>query len=158
LLNFDHTKIKKRPPYFVVMTRNRVIGIGLIVAGLSMPQPAESLMMGICEEKVNHYAEVSIPTEFYEVKSGDTLGSITEERFGDSSRYMEIANRNESIVDPNMIYAGSEIEVWGPIESERYLISKEGFGPCVFGDERRMTRKVVHPQGTTETDVKRMYR
>lgn len=43
------------------------------------------------------------------VSSGETLGAIAEYWYGDSGRYMEIADRNG--IDPDYIEAGQEIVI-----------------------------------------------
>jgi len=53
--------------------------------------------------------------EFYEIKSGDTLGKISKQFYGKSSAYMKIFEANRDIIsDPNKIYPGQKIRI--PIE------------------------------------------
>jgi nucleoid-associated protein YgaU len=50
--------------------------------------------------------------EFYEIKSGDTLGTIAKQFYGKSSQYMRIFEANREIIDdPNKIYAGQKIRI-----------------------------------------------
>jgi nucleoid-associated protein YgaU len=50
--------------------------------------------------------------EFYEIKSGDTLGGISKQFYGKSSQYMRIFEANREIIsDPNKIYPGQKIRI-----------------------------------------------
>ena len=50
--------------------------------------------------------------EFYEIKSGDTLGAISKQFYGKSSQYMRIFEANREIIsDPNKIYPGQKIRI-----------------------------------------------
>lgn len=50
--------------------------------------------------------------EFYEIKSGDTLGAIAKQFYGKSSAYMRIFEANREIIsDPNKIYPGQKIRI-----------------------------------------------
>ncbi len=50
--------------------------------------------------------------EFYEIKSGDTLGGIAKQFYGKSSQYMRIFEANKEIIsDPNKIYPGQKIRI-----------------------------------------------
>jgi hypothetical protein len=131
------------------------LGIGLLVVGLTVPQEANGLLMVACTILTDHYEKFSRPVEFYRVQLGDTLGSIAKERFGDSSKYMEIADQNESITDPDLIYAGDIINVRS-IESERFLgRHTDQMGVCPISQVG--VREIVHPEGTTRWDLEQKY-
>ncbi len=50
--------------------------------------------------------------EFYEIKSGDTLGAISKQFYGKSSQYMRIFEANREIIsDPNKIHPGQKIRI-----------------------------------------------
>lgn len=50
--------------------------------------------------------------EFYEIKSGDTLGAIAKKFYGKASQYMRIFEANRDIIDdPNKIYPGQKIRI-----------------------------------------------
>ena len=50
--------------------------------------------------------------QFYEIKSGDTLGAISKQFYGKSSQYMRIYEANSEIIsDPNKIYPGQKIRI-----------------------------------------------
>jgi nucleoid-associated protein YgaU len=50
--------------------------------------------------------------EFYEIKSGDTLGAIAKQFYGKASQYMRIFEANRDIIDdPNKIYPGQKIRI-----------------------------------------------
>lgn len=65
--------------------------------------------------KVDCQLEVSNPepeSTFYTVKSGDTLGKIAKEIYGDSSKYMAIFEANKPLMtDPNKIYVGQNLRI-----------------------------------------------
>jgi len=49
---------------------------------------------------------------FYTVKSGDTLGKIAKAHLGDASRYTEIFEANQPLLeDPNRIYPGQVLRI-----------------------------------------------
>lgn len=48
----------------------------------------------------------------YTVRSGDTLGEIAEEQYGDASRYPEIFQANRPMLkDPDLIYPGQVLRI-----------------------------------------------
>ncbi len=50
--------------------------------------------------------------QFYEIKSGDTLGAISKQFYGKSSQYMRIFEANREIIsDPNKIHPGQKIRI-----------------------------------------------
>lgn len=53
---------------------------------------------------------------FYTVKSGDTLGKIAKEQYGDASRYQELFEANRPMLDdPDRIYPGQVLRVPGAL-------------------------------------------
>ena len=52
------------------------------------------------------------PSTFYTVKSGDTLGQIAKEFYGDAGKYPEIFEANKPMLsDPNKIYPGQSLRI-----------------------------------------------
>lgn len=52
--------------------------------------------------------------KFYTVESGDTLGGIAKEQYGDASRYKEIFEANRATLDdPDRIYPGQVLRIPG---------------------------------------------
>ena len=50
--------------------------------------------------------------EYYEIKSGDTLGAIAKQFYGKASAYMKIFEANREIIqDPDKIYPGQKIRI-----------------------------------------------
>ena len=50
--------------------------------------------------------------EFYEIKSGDTLGAIAKHFYGNAGQYMRIFEANREIIsDPDKIYPGQKIRI-----------------------------------------------
>lgn len=57
-------------------------------------------------------AEEVSKDEFYEIKSGDTLGAVAKQFYGKSSAYMKIFEANKDIIsDPDKIYPGQKIRI-----------------------------------------------
>ena len=51
-------------------------------------------------------------TQFYTIKSGDTLGKIAKEFYGNAMEYPRIFEANREIIeDPNKIYPGQKIRI-----------------------------------------------
>ncbi|MEL6987654.1 MAG: peptidoglycan-binding protein LysM [Bacteroidota bacterium] len=51
-------------------------------------------------------------SQFYEVKSGDTLGKIAKEYYGDPMKYPIIFEANKPMLaDPNLIYPGQVLRI-----------------------------------------------
>lgn len=49
---------------------------------------------------------------FYEVKSGDTLGKIAKQHYGEASKYTEIFEANKPMLkDPDKIYPGQKLRI-----------------------------------------------
>ena len=50
--------------------------------------------------------------DFYEVKSGDTLGKIAKQFYGDASKYPDIFEANKPMLkDPDKIYPGQKLRI-----------------------------------------------
>ena len=90
----DNQAIKEQ----AILIAGNIKGVEKINAdGLNAPEPAPE--------------EVS-KDEFYEIKSGDTLGAISKQFYGKSSQYMRIFEANRDIIsDPNKIYPGQKIRI-----------------------------------------------
>ena len=51
-------------------------------------------------------------TQWYEVKSGDTLWKIAKERYGDGNLYTEIFKANQDVLtDPDKIKVGQKLRI-----------------------------------------------
>lgn len=81
-----------------ILLAGNIKGVEKVVADdLTAPEPAPE--------------EVS-KDEFYEIKSGDTLGGIAKQFYGKASKYMVIFEANRDIIsDPNKIYPGQKIRI-----------------------------------------------
>ncbi len=82
-----------------ILIAGNIQGVEKIVADdLRAPEPVAEEP----EEKV----------EFYEIVSGDTLGAIAKQFYGNASKYMKIFEANTDILsDPNKIYPGQKIRI-----------------------------------------------
>lgn len=107
---------------------------GVIVQGLNVTVDGEKVTLAgrvntqECCEKITLVAgnqhgvgcvdcqlEVANPepeSTFYTVQSGDTLGKIAKEQYGDASKYMTIFEANKPLLtDPNKIYVGQNLRI-----------------------------------------------
>ena len=82
----------------VILLTGNIQGVEKVIAdGLNAPKPPPE--------------EVSTD-EIYEIKSGDTLGAIAKQFYGQASQYMRIFEANRDIIDdPNKIYPGQKIRI-----------------------------------------------
>ena len=90
----DSQKVKEQ----AILIAGNIQGVAKVVAdGLNAPEPPP---------------EVVAVDEFYEIKSGDTLGKISKQFYGKASQYMRIFEANREIIsDPNKIYPGQKIRI-----------------------------------------------
>jgi len=52
------------------------------------------------------------PAEFYTIRSGDTLGKIAKQYYGDAMKYPRIFEANREVIeDPDKIYPGQRIRI-----------------------------------------------
>jgi nucleoid-associated protein YgaU len=90
----DNERIREQ----AILIAGNVKGVQNVVAdGLKAPpQPPEK------KEKV----------EYYEIASGDTLGGIAKQFYGNASKYTRIFEANRGVIsDPNKIYPGQKIRI-----------------------------------------------
>lgn len=82
-----------------ILIAGNVKGVEKIVAdGLHAPKPPPE--------------EPPAKDEFYEIKSGDTLGAIAKQFYGKASLYTRLFDANRDIIDdPNKIYPGQKIRI-----------------------------------------------
>jgi len=82
-----------------VLVAGNIKGVRKVVAdGLKAPAPPPE--------------EAPSKDEFYEIRSGDTLGAIAKQYYGKASQYMRIFEANRDIIDdPNKIYPGQKIRI-----------------------------------------------
>jgi LysM repeat protein len=51
-------------------------------------------------------------TQYYEIKSGDTLSAIAKQFYGDANQYPKIFEANREVIkDANLIYPGQKIRI-----------------------------------------------
>ena len=82
-----------------ILIAGNVKGVQKVVAdGLTAPAPKP-------EEPVSK-------DEFYEIKSGDTLGKIAKQFYGSAGKYMRIFEANRDVIEnPDRIYPGQKIRI-----------------------------------------------
>lgn len=71
-------------------------------------------IMGVGEVKLAGAAVTSVDdgTQFYLIKSGDTLSAIAKQFYGDANKYPAIFEANREVIkDPNLIFPGQKIRI-----------------------------------------------
>jgi hypothetical protein len=71
-------------------------------------------IMGVDEVKVedSHAASVDDGTQYYIIKSGDTLSAIAKQFYGDANKYPRIFQANREVIkDANLIFPGQKIRI-----------------------------------------------
>ena len=61
---------------------------------------------------------------WYTIQPGDTLWGIAQSAYGDGNRYWDIFNVNDTIDNPDVIYAGQQIWIPDPV----YTVTGGGGG------------------------------
>ena len=70
--------------------------------------------MGVAEVKVAGAAVSSVDdgTQYYIIKSGDTLSAIAKQFYGDANQYPKIFDANREVIkDANLIFPGQKIRI-----------------------------------------------
>jgi len=82
-----------------ILIAGNVKGVEKVVAdGLTAPAPKPE--------------EPASKDEFYEIKSGDTLGKIAKQFYGSAGKYMRIFEANRDVIEnPDRIYPGQKIRI-----------------------------------------------
>ena len=90
-----------------ILIAGNVKGVEKVVADdLKAPAPEPAAAEAAAE------APAETQDEFYEIKSGDTLGAIAKQFYGSASKYMKIFEANRDIIDnPDRIYPGQKIRI-----------------------------------------------
>lgn len=70
--------------------------------------------MGVSEVKIAGVAASSVEdgTQYYVIKSGDTLSAIAKQFYGDANQYPKIFDANREVIkDANLIFPGQKIRI-----------------------------------------------
>jgi nucleoid-associated protein YgaU len=70
--------------------------------------------MGVGEVKIAgaQAASVDDGTQYYVIKSGDTLSAIAKQFYGDANKYQKIFEANREVIrDANLIFPGQKIRI-----------------------------------------------
>jgi nucleoid-associated protein YgaU len=70
--------------------------------------------MGVGEVKIagSQAAAVDDGTQYYVIKSGDTLSAIAKQFYGDPNKYPKIFEANREVIkDANLIFPGQKIRI-----------------------------------------------
>lgn len=94
-----------------ILIAGNVKGVERVVADeLTAPAPAAAPKAATASAAAT--AAPAAQDEFYEIKSGDTLGKIAKQHYGSASKYMKIFEANRDIIDnPDRIYPGQKIRI-----------------------------------------------
>lgn len=69
-------------------------------------------IMGVGEVKVAGAPVVEDGTQYYVIKSGDTLSAIAKQYYGDANKYPAIFEANREVIkDANLIFPGQKIRI-----------------------------------------------
>ena len=71
-------------------------------------------VMGVGEVKVAGVAPTSVDdgTQYYLIKSGDTLSAVAKQFYGDANKHPKIFEANREVIkDPNLIFPGQKIRI-----------------------------------------------
>ncbi|WP_296321590.1 LysM peptidoglycan-binding domain-containing protein [Reyranella sp.] len=71
-------------------------------------------VMGVGEVKIAGVAPASVDdgTQYYLIKSGDTLSAVAKQFYGDANKYPKIFEANREVIkDPNQIFPGQKIRI-----------------------------------------------
>jgi nucleoid-associated protein YgaU len=69
-------------------------------------------VMGVGEVEVSGAPSVEDGTQYYLIKSGDTLSAIAKQFYGDANKYPAIFEANREVIkDANLIFPGQKIRI-----------------------------------------------
>ena len=71
-------------------------------------------IMGVSEVKVDGKSAAALDdgTQYYVIKSGDTLSAIAKQFYGDANKYPVIFDANREVIkDANLIFPGQKIRI-----------------------------------------------
>lgn len=95
-----------------ILIAGNVKGVEKVVADKLVAPAAAPAAKADAKAAAPAAAETATQDEFYEIKSGDTLGKIAKQFYGSASKYMKIFEANRDIIDnPDRIYPGQKIRI-----------------------------------------------
>jgi nucleoid-associated protein YgaU len=95
----------------IVLCAGNQHGIGKVDCQITIAAPAASAAPAAGGDSANT-AAASAPSEFYTVKSGDTLGKIAKQFYGNAAKYPLIFEANKPMLsDPDKIYPGQSLRI-----------------------------------------------
>ena len=71
-------------------------------------------VLGVSSVKVDNAVAASLEdgTQYYEIKSGDTLSAIAKQFYGDANKYPKIFEANREVIkNADLIYPGQKIRI-----------------------------------------------
>ena len=102
----DQTALEK-----IVLCAGNQHGIGKVDCQITIAAPAASAAPAAGGDSASK-AAASTPSEFYTVKSGDTLGKIAKQFYGNAAKYPLIFEANKPMLsDPDKIYPGQSLRI-----------------------------------------------
>ncbi len=96
----------------MVLCAGNQYGIASVDCQLTVDAPAAAAPAASAEASAAPAAAAAAESRFYTVKSGDTLGAIAREFYGDAGKYPVIFEANKPMLtDPNKIYPGQTLRI-----------------------------------------------
>ena len=95
----------------IVLCAGNQHGIGKVDCQITIAAPAASAAPAAGGDSATAAAALA-PSEFYTVKSGDTLGKIAKQFYGNAAKYPLIFEANKPMLsDPDKIYPGQNLRI-----------------------------------------------
>lgn len=101
-----------------VLTAGNIAGVSRVLDNLLIGTPPDDATEAVKEMQEHAVKENEIPGEkawqsqTYTVKSGDTLGKIAKQYYGDAMKYPKIFEANQPMLkDPDKIYPGQVLRI-----------------------------------------------
>ncbi len=101
-----------------VLTAGNITGVSRVLDNLLIGTPPDDATEAVKEMQEHAVKENEIPGEkawqsqTYTVKSGDTLGKIAKQYYGDAMKYPKIFEANQPMLkDPDKIYPGQVLRI-----------------------------------------------
>lgn len=100
----------------MVLCAGNQFGIGRVDAQITVdappPETTETAAATPAQKEATAAAPAQEEATFYTVKSGDSLGKIAAEHYGDAGKYTVIFEANRPMLsDPNKIYPGQSLRI-----------------------------------------------
>lgn len=96
----------------IVLCAGNQHGIGKVDCRITVDAPAAAVAAPAAGGGSEKAPAASVPSEFYTVKSGDTLSKIAKQFYGNAAKYPLIFEANKPMLsDPDKIYPGQSLRI-----------------------------------------------